>query len=144
MSVLFQILFGSTILVGCTLIHIAIMVWLVGKLQSRKIFLADSSVERIFIISSGVVFVLLLSHTLHLYIWALALWVLGALPGHEEPIYFALVTYTTVGYGDVTLGPAFRVFGSMAAVNGTLSFGLTTAFLVALFPRLFVVLRDKI
>ena len=48
------------------------------------------------------IFLLILSHTLHLYMWAFMLWWLGALPGHEEPIYFALVTYTTVGYGDVS------------------------------------------
>ena len=76
-----------------------------------------------------------LSHTVHVYLWALVVWLVGALSGYEEPIYFALVTYTTLGYGDVTLVPAFRILGAMASVTGILMFGLTTAFLVGVFAR---------
>lgn len=142
MSVLFQIMLGSAILVACTLGHIAVIIWLVRRLRAGKASLPELAVQRTFLVFSAVVFVLLLSHTIQLYIWAFALWALGALPGHEEPIYFALVTYTTVGYGDVTLGPAFRIFAAMASVNGILAFGLTTAFLVALMPKVFKALRD--
>ena len=142
MSVLFQILLGSAILIGCTLFHIGVIIWLVRKMRAGQALLIQAAVKRTFVVSSLIVFVLLLSHTVHLYVWAIALWMLGALPGHEEPIYFALVTYTTVGYGDVTVGPSFRIFGAMASVNGILAFGLTTAFLVALIPRIFVALRD--
>lgn len=142
MSVLFQITLGSAILIVCTLIHISAMIWLVRRLRAGREGVDTVSVLRTFVVSSAVVFVLMASHTAHLYIWALALWLLGALPGHEEPLYFALVTYTTVGYGDVTLGPAFRTFGAMASVNGILAFGLTTAFLVALIPKMFEALND--
>lgn len=142
MSVLFQIMLGSAILIGCTLIHIASMIWLVRRLRAGQASFERVSVRRTFVVSSAIVFVLILSHTVHLYIWAFSLWLLGALQGHEAPIYFALVTYTTVGYGDVTLGPAFRIFGAMASVNGILSFGLTTAFLVALIPKMFEALRE--
>lgn len=96
-----------------------------------------------FLVCSGVVLTLLLSHTIQLYIWALSLWALGALPWYEEPIYFALVTYTTVGYGDVLLPAEFRIFGAMAGVNGILAFGLTTAFLVSFFPRIIKELRNE-
>lgn len=75
------------------------------------------------------------SHTAQIYINALALWLVGALPGYEEPIYYTLVTYTTVGYGDVVLGPDFRIMGAMISVTGILMFGMTTAFLVGLFSR---------
>ena len=142
MSVLFQIALGSSILVGCTLLHIAVMIWLAQKLRAGQAGVRKLTVQRTFLISSAVVSMLLLSHTTHLYVWALSLWLLGALPSYEEPIYFALVTYTTVGYGDVTLAPPFRIFGAMASVNGILSFGLTTAFLVALIPKIFLALRE--
>ncbi|WP_245538107.1 potassium channel family protein [Roseobacter litoralis] len=99
--------------------------------------------KKYFAVHSAVVFALMLSHTIHLYIWAFSIWALGALPGYEEPIYFALVTYTTVGYGDTTLGPAFRIFGAMASVNGILAFGMTTAFLVGLFPRVLGLPTEK-
>ena len=135
MSVLSQILLGSVILVICTLIHIAMQVWLSRRLRSDVNHTGVATSKIAFMLCSGVVFALLASHTIQLYIWALALWMLGALPWYEEPIYFALVTYTSVGYGDVTLGENFRIFGAMAGVNGILAFGLTTAYLVNYFPR---------
>ncbi|MEM1073683.1 MAG: ion channel [Pseudomonadota bacterium] len=142
MSVLIQILSGSAILVVCTLIHIGFEVWIVRRMRrSRHVGRSATAVES-FVICSGVVFCLLISHTVQLYIWAVSIWLLGALPWYEEPIYFALVTYTTVGYGDVTLPPDFRIFGAMAGVNGVLAFGMTTAFLVSFFPRIIAEFRE--
>lgn len=39
-----------------------------------------------------------------------------ALKTIEDAVYYALVTSTTLGYGDITLGKAHRILGSMAAV----------------------------
>jgi hypothetical protein len=136
MSVLFQIILGSAVLIVAIFMHTGVMVWMTEKLQKSYGDIGTASTKESFIVHSGVIFLLILSHTVHLYMWAIALWALGALPGHEEPIYFALVTYTTVGYGDVTLTPEFRIFGAMASVNGILAIGMTTAFLVGLFPRI--------
>ncbi|MEM9577515.1 MAG: ion channel [Pseudomonadota bacterium] len=142
MSVLFQISLGSGILVLCTLIHIGVEVRLSRGLRSSEMVKQNATAWHTFMMCSGVVLVLMLSHTIQLYIWALSLWMMGALPWYEEPIYFALVTYTTVGYGDVTLPSEFRIFGAMASVNGILAFGLTTAFLVNFFPRVIKELRN--
>jgi hypothetical protein len=53
-----------------------------------------------------------------------------------EAIYFALSTYTTLGYGDVILGREHRTFAAMAAVTGLLNIGLSTAFLVGMFSKM--------
>jgi hypothetical protein len=142
MSVFPQIVLGSAILVLCTFIHIAAEVWLARRLRSKSIADRIATARHVFIVCSATVLALLASHTVQLYVWAFSLYVMGALPWYEEPIYFALVTYTTVGYGDVTLPPDFRIFGAMASVNGILAFGLTTAFLVNFFPRVIVELRQ--
>ena len=60
----------------------------------------------------------------------------GTLPDLADAIYFSLVTYTTLGYGDIVVGSGFRVFAAMAAVTGLLNFGISTAFLVGLIGRL--------
>ena len=78
----------------------------------------------------------LFAHTIQVWIWAGAFMALKVLPNISDAIYFSLVTYTTVGYGDVTVGGGFRIFGAMAAVTGLLNFGLSTAFLVGLFDRM--------
>ena len=58
------------------------------------------------------------------------------LDSFEDAIYFVLVTATTVGYGDLTLGTEYRIFGAFAGVTGLLTFGLSTAILVSLFEKL--------
>lgn len=68
--------------------------------------------------------------SLGVWIWALALNALGVFTTLEEAVYFALVSFTTLGFGDVLLPVEWRILGAMAAANGLLSFGLLTAFLV--------------
>jgi hypothetical protein len=59
--------------------------------------------------------------------WALLFLGLGALATLEEALYFATVTFTTLGYGDVVLGPDWRLLGAFASANGTIIIGWTTA-----------------
>jgi Ion channel len=68
--------------------------------------------------------------TCGVWLWALALNGLGALPDLETAVYFALVAFTTLGLGDVVAPQEWRILSVMAAVNGFLSFGLLTALLV--------------
>lgn len=68
--------------------------------------------------------------TIGVWVWALAYLMLGALPSLETAVYFSLVTFTTLGFGDVILPPEWRLLAGMEAANGFLSFGLLTALLV--------------
>ena len=58
------------------------------------------------------------------------------MPGFRDALYFSLVTYTTLGYGDVTLNAEWRVLAAFEAVNGIIMFGWTTALIVAVVQRL--------
>lgn len=136
MPVLFQIGLGTLILLICAILHLAITTGLIQRLKQNQPSFHQRTRSGNFLRTAVVFIVFLASHTLHLYIWAFAIWALDALDGYEEPIYFALVTYTTVGYGDVTLAPDFRIFGAMASVTGILLFGVTTAFLVSYLAQL--------
>lgn len=75
-------------------------------------------------------------HAFQVWVWAIAFAVSGALPNMGEAIYFSLVTYTTLGYGDVTVSDGYRTFAAIGAVTGLLNFGLSTAFLVGLLGKL--------
>jgi len=74
-------------------------------------------------------------------IWGIVWVLLDVLPDWNPAIYFALVTFTTLGYGYIVLGEALRIFGSFASVAGLLAFGLSTAYMVAMMTRVF---QDRI
>jgi voltage-gated potassium channel Kch len=64
------------------------------------------------------------------WLWAATFQVLGAFATFEECLYFSLVTFTTLGYGDVLPPHEWRILGGMTSANGLLNFGLLTALLV--------------
>lgn len=68
--------------------------------------------------------------TLSVWLWALAIHLLHIFATFEEAMYFTLVTFTTLGYGDVLMPQEWRILGGLAAANGLLSFGLMTALMV--------------
>lgn len=65
--------------------------------------------------------------------WAALYMALGLFAHMEEALYFAIASFTTVGYGDVVLEPGWRLLAGMTATHGLLTFGLFTAFLVEVF-----------
>ena len=74
-----------------------------------------------------IVFVL---HTLEIVVWAIAyrlLLPLGELVSFEEAVYFSFVTFTTLGYGDITLSEQWRLLSGIESLNGILLVGWTTA-----------------
>ncbi|SHI49451.1 Ion channel [Shimia gijangensis] len=77
-----------------------------------------------------------LAHTVQVWIWAKAFLLMGVIGDLNSALYFAFATYTTVGYGDLVLGPGTRIFGTFAGMSGILSLGVSTAFLVAVLSRL--------
>lgn len=72
----------------------------------------------------------LLMMTVAVWIWAIALWLLGIFITFEASVYFSLVAFTTLGFGDLLLPMEWRLLGGLAAANGLLLFGLLTAMLV--------------
>ncbi len=45
----------------------------------------------------------------------------------EKAIYFSLVTFTTLGYGEITISSSNRILSGFEAMNGVLLLGWTTA-----------------
>ncbi len=133
-----QIFWGSLYLGLCFLIEILLLTWCV--LVIRKLMDRWENTNPILAtagpISVALIFIIF-THTVQVWIWAVV-WVLGdVLPDWNSALYFSLVTFTTLGYGDIVLGEQLRIFGAFASVTGLLAFGLSTAFLVALMTRVF-------
>lgn len=94
--------------------------WLLREPHRPKlvVLIAGVSVWVLGVITAGV------------WLWAFAFLALGVFATLEESVYFSLVTFTTLGFGDVLLPKEWRLLAGMAAANGLLNFGLLTALLV--------------
>lgn len=68
--------------------------------------------------------------TIDVWLWAAAFELLGILPTLEASVYFALVSFTTLGYGDLVLPESWRLLGGMCGANGFMIFGFLVAMLV--------------
>ncbi|KEO53367.1 potassium channel family protein [Thioclava pacifica] len=68
--------------------------------------------------------------TASVWSWAICFRLLDVFHTMEEAVYFALVVYTTLGYGDIILDHNWRILGGMAAANGLLNIGFLTAMMV--------------
>lgn len=65
-----------------------------------------------------------------IWAWAYVYILLGLFNTFEAALYFSVVSFTTVGYGDVVIEAPWRLMAGMTAAHGLLSFGLYTAFFV--------------
>ena len=86
----------------------------------------------------GTVIVLLVLHTLQIVVWAyayLAIVPAGELGSFEEAVYFSFVTFTTLGYGDITLSEGWRLLSGIQALNGIMLVGWSTAMLFAVVQK---------
>lgn len=68
---------------------------------------------------------------LEVFLWAFAYMALGEIKELESAFYFSMVTFTTLGYGDIVLDQSWRLLASFQAATGIIMFGWTTAILMA-------------
>ena len=87
----------------------------------------------------GVTLWLLTGLSASVWIWAVFLHWTGALADLELSLYFSLVSFTTLGFGDILLEKPYRLLSGMMAADGLILFGLTTAFLIEFIRSLHVV-----
>ncbi|MCB1494367.1 MAG: two pore domain potassium channel family protein [Bauldia sp.] len=132
-----QILFGAALLALSAMLYVVTMVP-TSRLVTREADHPEKPLgsTRAILLVGVVALAVVFGHTVVVWIWSTAFVLSGALPNMEQSVYFTLVTYTTLGYGDLTLSEEFRVFGTMAAVTGLLNFGISTAFLVGVISRI--------
>jgi hypothetical protein len=75
-------------------------------------------------------------HTVEIWFYALIFLAIGAIGDFETALYFSVVTFSSLGYGDIVLTPQWRIFGAIEAANGLIMIAWSTAFLLSLMTRL--------
>lgn len=138
---LFVQLAVGTVMIGLTVMIQAITLDFVIKRVGR----AEGVLRRLTglfwkpVMSGAVVLAVFTIQVLNIWLWAFLYLGLGCAPleGIPDALYFATVTYTTLGYGDIVLEPSCRMLGGVEASNGFLLFGWGTAFIFEVISQLY-------
>jgi len=80
---------------------------------------------------AGVLLMMFAASLIEVMLYAGAYLRIGAIEGLERAVYFSMVTFTTLGYGDIVLSEDWRLLASFEAANGIILFGWTTALIFA-------------
>lgn len=125
------------IFVGTGLIVLSVMVSALGFLvfelgleRAHGWLIREPHHPKLAIVLAGAVIGVLWMITAGVWIWAIAFRLAGLFLHMEEALYFSLVAFTTLGFGDLLLPPEWRLLGGMCATNGLLNIGMMTALLM--------------
>lgn len=138
-------MFYTSLLIGSVMIFLTVAVHAVGATlwlrhvavwHARRRF--DTGSWTLFHAVTRTAGVLLFLHFIEMLMWAVLFFSLpekGGLKDLYEAIYFSIVTFTSLGYGDLTLSEQWHLLSGIEAMVGIMVFGLTTAMLFAVIQR---------
>lgn len=136
-SLAHQVLTGATMIAATTFVH-ALFVALAavafrvtsGPVRGPLRFFRDVIILVVWSLW------LVAAHLIEIGMWGWLFLRLDLFQTLEAALYFAVVSYTTLGFGDVLLTDEWRLLSGAAAANGLLLFGLSAAFMFDLTARL--------
>lgn len=131
-----QLLIGSFV-ISLSVVVVAIFIGLAEHVLMRygKWIVSEPQRIRLVVSLTGVTLWLIAAISAAVWLWAVTYLAVGAFDAMEPALYFSIVTFTTLGFGDVLLTEQWRLLSGLAAANGLLIFGLSTAFMVEFLVR---------
>jgi len=122
----------------CLLLHVAgILLMAEWLLQHRQYFERSGARIHFSILMMALISGIMLLHVAESSMWAVFYCTSELFPDFETSLYFSLVSYTAIGYGDVVLPQNWRLLGAIQGVSGVLLCGLSTAFIFAVMNAMF-------
>lgn len=123
-----QIAIGSAIVVASVLLSALVFLLLELLLAwAHPWLIRRPHRPKLFIVLTVSVIAALGMITVSVWVWAFAYYALGIFVTLEASLYFSLVSYTTLGFGDIILPPDWRILSGLTAANGFLSIGMMSA-----------------
>ena len=131
----------SLVLVAVALVAVTVAVHAVGiavmlRAMRRWVPLPPTHLWPITRLLISITWCLILLHLVEISMWGLFYLWWGCLPDTEAAFYFAGVTYTSIGYGDLVLAKPWRLFAPIEGLTGILMCGLSASFIFALVLRI--------
>lgn len=131
-SMISELIIGTLTILASTAVMIAFVLVTIRLVRRAEANYTDRrpGIWQFFRLLSSAVILVLLANTVCVWLWAILFHFLGVFPTLEEAVYFSMVSFTTVGYGDVVVEHSWRILSGFVSVNGLLAFGVFTAVLI--------------
>ncbi len=131
------VVLAVALLATCVIVQSVGMLVLIHWLaRVRRVLESPSTPRRVALLLRLFLGIVLL-HLIQVGLWAVVFWQAQELPNLETALYFSLATYTTIGFGDVVVGPGWRVLAGIEGLTGILLIGWSTAFVFAVVNRMY-------
>jgi len=131
------VVLAVALLATCVIVQSVGMLVLIHWLaRVRRVLESPSTPRRVALLLRLFLGIVLL-HLIQVGLWAVVFWRAQELPNLETALYFSLATYTTIGFGDVVVGPGWRVLAGIEGLTGILLIGWSTAFVFAVVNRMY-------
>jgi hypothetical protein len=131
-----QLLLTALLVILTCAVHSSVTILVVRTFPRRpSVALTQTTLGRVALVVATVL-LLFVAALVEASMWATAYLQVGAMDAFERALYFSMVTFTTLGYGEITLSEDWRLMASFQAALGIIVFGWTTAILVAIVQRM--------
>ena len=87
----------------------------------------------------GIIWIMLVTHSLEVVIWALFYRLRGVIPQWVSAVYFSLASYTTLGESSIKLPAHWQGLGGFEAMAAMLMFGWSIAMLATVLLKLRII-----
>jgi hypothetical protein len=134
---LVNIVIAAILFIATTATHAVGMMLSLNRVQKNAGDLDKHPRLTRILLVSGIVLLMFLVTMIEVLMWALTYLALNAIQGLEQALYFSMVTFTTLGYGDVVLAEQWRLLSSFEAANGIIMFGWTIAIVINVVQRFY-------
>ncbi len=129
-----QLTIGSALVVVTVLVH---GVSLDIILRALRAIGMETLIRWRLLLLSLFVLAVFSAHLIEIWIWAVFYFFIEEIPTFKTALYFSTSSFTTVGYGDLTLSEEWRLLGSLESANGMILFGWSTAFIFTVIHRIY-------
>ena len=132
-----HLLLGALLIIATSIVHLAATRVSVSIIKKAKTYSVKQQRIWNLVWLDAIVIMMILASIAEATIWAGCYVWLGAIEQLEAAVYFSIVTYTTLGYGDITLSTDWRFLASLEAASGIIFFGWTTAIVMGAFQNIY-------
>lgn len=123
---------AAAVVTVCLMVHVAGILLMAKWLLRKRDELGRKATNKHFALLLIVLFTgIMCLHLTQTGLWAVLYYTRGLFSDFETSLYFSMVSFTTIGYGDVLLPRNWRLLGVVEGFSGVLLCGISTAFMFA-------------